>query len=324
MFQWKKLGRIVDPETFGASHWLREFAQSPSALELDDCVRVYFCARPAPSADGQYQSHMSYVDLDKSDLTKVISLCDHPVLSLGAFGTFDEFGTYPISVIRHADEIRTYYAGITRCESVPFNAAIGLAISHDNGKTFSRLGNGPVLSYSPDEPFLLGSPRIRRFNNKWFLWYVAGRAWLRTTQRPEPVYKIRMASSDDGINWTKHGRDLITDKHDSQECQACPDVTYRDGLYHMFFSYRSIHNYKSKAGGYQIGYAFSKDMEHWIRDDAKAGLTVSEHGWDADMANYPHIFSIAGKTYMFYQGNGMGKTGFGVAELVSPENWSLR
>jgi hypothetical protein len=35
------------------------------------------------------------------------------------------------------------------------------------------------------------------------------------------------------------------------------------------------------------------------------------------MVSYPHILELDGKTYMFYIGNGVGKEGFGIAELTS-------
>ena len=322
MFKWEKLGKLFDPKDYKNESWMQEFAQSPSALLYEKRVRVYFCSRPAPTADGQYLSFLSYIDLDRKNLLSILDICREPILRLGGYGTFDEFGTYPISVIRDRDEVRVYYAGWTRCESVPFNAAIGLAISHDDGDTFTRLGEGPVLSYSPDEPFLLGSPRIRKYGEKWYLWYVSGKEWLRTHGKPEPVYKIRTASSDDGINWVKFGKDLIESKLGIHECQACPDVIFRDGKYHMFFSYRSIHDYKSKEGGYRIGYASSDDMVTWSRRDEMAGIEVSEEGWDSEMVNYPHVFALDGETYMLYQGNEMGRSGIGLAKLGCPQNWN--
>jgi len=321
MFKWSKLGQVFDPAAINDGSWLKEFAQSPSILIYEKHVRVYFCSRPTPNPGGQYLSYLSYIDLDRNNLLTILNICREPILSLGNYGTFDEFGTYPISVIRDQDEVRVYYGGFTRCESVPFNAAIGLAISCDDGGTFSRLGEGPVLSYSPDEPFLLGSPRIRKYEERWYLWYVSGKEWLKTTAKPEPVYKIRMASSEDGINWVKHGKDLIENKLGEHECQACPDVIFQNGKYHMFFSYRSVTNYKSKEGGYRIGYASSIDMMNWNRCDEMAGMDVSESGWDSEMVNYPHVFILDGETYMLYQGNEMGRTGFGLAKLVNSQNW---
>lgn len=321
MFKWKKLGKVFDPKDLTVASWMHEFAQSPSVLIEDTYVRVYFCSRPAPTPEGQYLSYISFIDLDRTNLLNVLRVCERPVLGLGKYGTFDEFGTYPVSMIRNGNEIRAYYAGWTRCESVPFNAAIGLAVSCDGGESFQRLGDGPVLSYSPGEPFLLGSPRIRRFGGRWQLWYVAGKEWLVIDGKPEPVYKIRLATSDDGINWSKQGKDLITNVLGEHECQACPDVTWRNGLYHMFFSYRDIRNYKSREGGYRIGYASSPDMLQWQRNDSMVNIELSETGWDSEMINYPHVFELDGSTYMLYQGNGMGRAGFGLAVLESATAW---
>jgi predicted GH43/DUF377 family glycosyl hydrolase len=318
MFKWEKLGKVFDPRDHDTGSWMTEFAQSPSVLVFEKHVQVYFCSRPAPAEDGQYLSYLAFIDLDRADLFRVVNICAAPLLSLGAPGTFDEHGTSPAFVVRHGDEVRVYYSGWTRCESVRFNAAIGVAVSHDNGDSFVRLGDGPVLSYGPDEPFLLGSPRVKLFAGTWYLWYTAGRQWLMTDGRPEPVYKIRVASSEDGINWTKCGRDLVESKLGDYECQASAEVTFLDGRYHMLFSYRRSHDYKAKEGSYRIGYASSVDMLEWSRCDEMAGIDVSESGWDSESVSYPHVFLLDGETYMLYVGNGMGRTGFGLARLQRP------
>jgi hypothetical protein len=42
---------------------------------------------------------------------------------------------------------------------------------------------------------------------------------------------------------------------------------------------------------------------------------VSDQGWDAEMIEYPFILDHQGERYMLYNGNGYGKTGFGLAIL---------
>jgi len=207
-----------------------------------------------------------------------------------------------------------YYGGWTRCESVPFNVAIGMGRSDDNGITFKKQGPGPVLSYSIDEPFVLSGPKIRSFNNKGHLWYIAGREWILDNGKPEPVYKIRMASSDDGINWIKHNRDIIESRIEENEAQASPDVFFYNGKYHMFFCYRYSSGYRGKEKGYRIGYASSEDTYNWIRDDTKAGIDISNDGWDSEMISYPHVFELDKEIYMLYLGNQVGKFGFGLAK----------
>ncbi|MGD9494008.1 MAG: hypothetical protein AB7V36_11710 [Bacteroidales bacterium] len=315
MFKWKKLGRVFNPTEITNRPWLKAFAQGPSVVVFDDFIRVYFSCRPNPDENGNYVSYSAFVDLKRDNLFDILCVSKDPILSLGEKGTFDEHGTYPVSVIRDGETFVAYYGGWSRCSSVPFNVAIGLAWSTDYGVSFKKAGKGPVLSYSINEPFILSGPKIRRFNNQWHLFYIAGRKWIIHKNRPEPIYKIRMATSKDGINWDKYDKDLIPDKIGEDEAQASPDVFFYNGVYHMFFCYRGGTDYRGKENGYRIGYACSADLKSWQRDDSKAGIDVSDDGWDSEMISYPHVFELDRKIYMLYLGNQVGKYGFGLAVL---------
>lgn len=315
MFKWKKLGKVFTPQDVHNRTWLKEFAQAPATIIFNDFIRIYFSCRPPMDSNEQYVSYSAFVDLERADLFDIRSVSQQPILTLGDVGEFDEFGTYPVSVIQDKNEFRAYYAGWTRCESVPFNVAIGCAISKDGGQSFTKLGKGPVLGYSPDEPFVVSGPKIRRFKDMWYLWYIAGSKWKIVNGRPEPVYKIRMASSHDGIHWRKFNKNLIENRIEEDEAQASPDVIYANGMYHMFFCYRYSSHYRGKANGYRIGYASSTNLFDWKRNDAIAGIDISEEGWDSEMISYPHVFELDGNIYMLYLGNQVGKYGFGLAVL---------
>lgn len=323
VLRWQKLGLIFDPRTVKDRPWLSEFAQAPASLVLNDRVRIYFSCRPPVDATGQYVSYSAWVDLYRNDLFSVRAIAPEPILPLGGLGTFDEFGVYPVSVTSldsnagDPTRVRAYYAGWTRCVSVPFNTAIGCAESTDGGRTFRRLGAGPVISYTPDEPFVISGPKIRRFKDRWMLYYIAGRIWKRENGRAEPVYRIRLATSEDGLRWSKVGRDLIDPRVEADEAQASPDVIFAGGRYHMFFCYRYSTGFRCRARGYRIGYAHSSDGLYWTRDDARAGLEVSDDPelWDYEMVSYPHVFFLDGDVYMTYLGNQVGRFGFGLARL---------
>lgn len=315
MFSWEKLGRIYNPLDYeNRKEWMNEFAQAPCTLVFDDFVRVFFGCRPKRDENGQYVTYTTYVDLNRKDLFKIERFAEKPVLSLGNKGTFDEFGTYPLSVIKNNNELWGYYAGWTRCESVPFNVGIGLAVSKNNGEYFERMGEGPVLPYTPEEPFTLSGPKIKKFNDKYYLFYIAGANWYLENNKPEISHKIRMAISDDGINWDRINKDIIPDGWDKTEAQASPDVFYSNGKYHMFFcgwvpsSFRQTRNRK-------IGYAYSTDLLNWTRDDSKVGIELSKEGWDSEMNAYPHVFELDNNIYMLYIGNEVGRYGFGLAKL---------
>jgi hypothetical protein len=315
MFRWKKIGRVFDPTLHSCGPWMSEFAQAPSVVLFDSFIRVFFSCRPRANSQMQYVSYSAYVDLDRSNILKVLRVSNEPVISLGGIGEFDEFGTYPISVIKDGKFLRAFYGGWTRCESIPFDVSIGMAISDDDGVSFAKLGHGPVLTKSLDEPFVISGPKIRKFNGLWYLFYIAGRKWKMVEGRPEPVYKIRVATSQDCISWKKLNRDLIESRIEEDEAQASPDVFYSNNRFHMFFCYRYSANYRGKEGGYRIGYAYSDNLVNWTRDDERVGIDVSLAGWDSEMISYPHLFDLDNKIFMVYLGNQVGRYGFGIAEL---------
>lgn len=313
--RWEKLGRIFNPADLpDRPTWMNEYAQAPATLVFDDFVRVYFSCRPPRDPDGQFVSYSAYVDLDRKDLFSIVGLAKQPVFELGSLGTFDEFGTYPMSVIRHENEVWAYYAGWTRCESVPFNVALGFGRSIDDGVTFQKLGAGPILEYSPDEPFTMSGPKIRFFEGKYYLFYIAGHAWILKDGKPEISHKIRMASSEDGIYWIKHHKDLVPDSWGDDESQASPDVFWANGRYHMFFCGWVPRDFRQTRSR-KIGYAWSTDLVNWTRDDSMAGIDISEDGFDNEMVAYPHVFELDGLIYMLYLGNQVGRYGFGLARL---------
>lgn len=317
--KWKKRGIVFDPEQCGERpFWRWNFAQGENTLLFDEFIRVYFCCREKPNSLGETISRVSYVDLDRDNPMKIIKIADKPVLDLGQTGEFDEFGTYPFSVVKTENQIYGYYGGVTRCESVPFNVSIGCAISKDGGESFQKVGRGPVLTSSLYEPFMICSPKVRIYNGKWYMFYSAGKCWTKETNRPEICYKLRMAVSEDGVNWKKCNANILEDKLEENESQACGDVIYRNGKYHMFFCYRKHTNFRKDVNNsYRIGYAVSTDLFHWERKDEKVGIEASSNkeDWDSEMVAYPHVFECNGKTYMLYLGNEVGKHGFGLAEL---------
>lgn len=76
----------------------------------------------------------------------------------------------------------------------------------------------------------------------------------------------------------------------------------------MWYSFRS-----GSGSPYRIGYASSCDGEHWLRDESDSGIDVSDSGWDSEMICYPFVFKHKNNYYMLYNGNGYGRTGFGMA-----------
>lgn len=313
--KWKKLGKIFDPTNHVLVNNCKEYAQSPQVLAFDDFIRIYFSTRERDD-QGKFLSHVAYVEMDR-ELKKVLKVSDHTVIQLGDLGSFDEHGIFPFNVIRNGSDVLGYISGWSRRVSVSVETSIGLAISKDNGLTFSRIGSGPVLSSSLHEPFLVGDPFVCKYGDMFHMWYIYGVDWLPGERMPERVYKIGHAISRDGYSWVKENKQLIVDKLNVHECQALPSVVKIGNRYHMYFCYRQAMGFRTdKNSAYRIGYAYSDDLINWIRDDDNSGIDVSMSGWDSDMMCYPHVFQYLDKVYMLYNGNEFGRFGFGIAVLV--------
>ncbi len=314
--KWKKIGKIFDPTDHKLPNNCFGFAQSPQTIVFDDYVRIYFSTREMDNS-GKYLSHVAFVDFDK-DFTSILRVSDKTVIPLGKLGCFDEHGIFPMNVIRNKDKIFAYTTGWNRKVSVSADASIGFAYSHDDGLSFERLGDGPIMTASLHEPFLVCDAFVAHFSNSFYMWYIYGVKWIgdQQNQDPQRVYKIAQATSDDGVTWERNGECIIADKLDEDECQALPTVIFFDNKYHMFFCYRHATGFREiKARGYRIGYASSDDLKIWTRNDEYAGIQTSDDGWDSDMLCYPHVFHCNGEIYMLYNGNEFGRLGFGLAVL---------
>lgn len=302
---WEKRGFIYKPG--GEAPWMQSHAQVPTALLLEDRIRIYTTIRPE-----RRLSMTTYLDVDIKDPTNILYVHKEPILPLGEPGTFDEFGVMCSMVMHVGKEVWLYYNGWQRGQTVPYINAIGLAISQDQGKSFKRAFKGPVLTICPTQPYSAMSPSIIREDSIWRMWHGAGTGWIKVGDLYEPLYCIYHATSQDGINWQRSEAPCIP-PNNAEEANARPTVFFENGKYHMWYSFRDSREFRGGQGSYRIGYAQSTDGIHWQRHDDKTGISTTAGSWDSDMTAYPNIISTPYGRYLFYNGNGFGESGFGYA-----------
>ena len=181
--------------------------------------------------------------------------------------------------------------------------------SHKDSERFIKV-SGPVLDRSPADPYFVGNPCVVVAGGTWHLWYLSGSAWHeREGDAPYADYNIRHAVSHDGVDWEVTPGVCIDYQHDGEMAIARPAVSYGEGRFRMWYSYRGL-NFP-----YRLGYAESSDGMVWQRKDAEIDLPTSPTGWDSEMICYPHVFCSHGKTYLAYCGNGFSREGIGLAVL---------
>jgi len=307
---WGKRGLIFVPEK--KYSWSQTHAQVPFAFKTQNkSLRFYYSTR-----DKNNRSHVSFIETDLFDFKKIINKAEMPVLSPGDMGTFDDCGTMPSWFINHEDKVYMYYTGWNLGGNVSYRLSIGLAISEDDGLTFKKFKNAPILDRSEYDVSWVAQPCVIKEENIWRMWYLSCDHWEMIDNHPEPFYHIKYAFSYNGINWIRQG-DICVYYDDFTDAIGRPSVLYDKGIYQLFYSFRSAYGYRTQPNhSYRFGYAESTDGVKFERKDSDFKMEGEVYDWENIMNAYGHVFRIEDKQYIVYNGNGFGKTGFGYAVLI--------
>jgi hypothetical protein len=303
LVRWAKQGLVYVPD--GQLSWAEGYAFPPTPYFLDDdVIRVFvaFC-------DEQTVGRVGYVDVEASNPLNVVGVSDRPSLDIGRPGAFDENGVVPTCVLPVGDELRLYYVGFQLGQKLRYYQFLGLAVSRNDGEAFVRASEVPVIDRSTAELVNRTSGFVLHEDGVFKLWYVGGSDWTIVDGKSLPVYPLRYLESPDGLHWPNAGEIVIDFASDDEHALGRPWVLRDADGYRMFFSSRT------RSKGYRLGYAESADGRHWHRDDERVGIDVSDTGWDSEMVAYASVVSWREQTYMFYNGNSCGRTGFGLAVL---------
>jgi hypothetical protein len=299
--KWDKKGLIFKTENF--KDWRDSSALQPTPLLFEDKLRFYVGFR-----DEFGISRIGYVDVDHLNPTKVIKVSDTPVLDIGVDGAFDEYGVVPSAVIRNKGKIYLYYAGYQLGKKVRFLVLSGLAISEDNGETFTRHSQVPIFERTNQELLFRVPHSVIYDEDKYKFWYGGGKEFIQGEEKTLPAYDVRYLESKDGIDIPNKGKTIL-ETEEGEYRIGRPYVFKENDIFYMFYGY------STEAIPYKLGYATSFDGIGWIRHDDNVGIDLSDSGWDSEMMAYPCVVKIREKIYLFYNGNGYGCDGFGCAEL---------
>lgn len=306
--RWIKKGFIYNVD--GQSEWAYSHVHKPTPILIDDStLRIYFGVR-----DTKNRTRTTFIDVNPENPHQINYIHDKPCLDLGKIGAFDDSGVNVSSIVKYDDRLYMYYIGWNPSTTVHTRNSIGIAVSNDNGITFERLYDGPILDRNKEEPYYTGTVFVNYSSERgWNMWYTSGTKWEIIDGKPEICYHIKYANSENGVDWERNNISCIVPINDF-EATARPCVLIEDGIYKMWYSRRDIRSFRTKKeNGYRAGYAESPDGKSWKRLDELVGIDLSSSGWDSEAIAYPYVYRVNGRKYMLYNGNGFGKTGFGYA-----------
>ena len=297
---WRKRGLVFCPR--GDVEWMHSHASNPVAEHVEsDRFRVYFSSR-----DAQNRSQIGSLLMDLSDgSATVVDGSLHHELAHGRNGRFDDSGVTVTGLVTRGSRRFLYYLGWNRAVTIPFRNAIGVAVSDNNGP-YTRLSEGPIVDRNTVDPISLSYPFLLWDGDRYRIWYGSCLEWRGSTVL-DYEFSLKYAESPDGLDWTRTGEVAVACTPPGEDAIARPHVVRDGDLYRMWYS-------RKKGPNYRLGYAESVNGRQWTRMDDRAGLNVSAgNKWDSEMVAYAFIFDHDDQRYMLYNGNGYGKTGFGLA-----------
>lgn len=272
-----------------------------------DVIRLYGGMR-----DDDGVSRIGWIDVDSSDPLQVLNVSQTPALDIGAPGMFDDNGVILGDVIRVSDtELRLYYVGFQLAKRVKFLAFTGVAAAVGQGDTFERLQPTPVLDRAPQAPFINALHSIEKTQQGYRAWISCGQSWQMIDGLAYPQYNCWTVTSDDGIAFDMGSAAKIMDVAPGEYRIGRPRANrLQDGSFEMRVTSDTLDRRYSSA------LAHSKDGLLFQRSPVEELPRGPAGSWDGEMVCYPaRIDTWAGTSFLFYNGNGMGRTGVGVAVL---------
>lgn len=301
-FLWEKIGLVFEPNIAGFTH-----GSHPCVIKIkEDIFVVAFTCR-----DSERRSHvfLSYATI--SDDKMYLNSTPKMALSPGEPGYFDCDGVISVCLISHRNQYYLYYVGWQNLPEGMWICDTGRATLDVSNLTLSKDFLGPVLGRDKNNPLFAAATAFHIKDGIWHTWYNSGIKWEKKEGGWHHHYGIHHAQSNNGIDWICDAGLSIPFADEYEYAFGRPSVYYKDGIYFMWFAHRATRDNAT----YRIGFAYSHDGLKWKRNDTLSGIDISSSGWDSEMICYPYIFEHANKLHMLYNGNGYGKTGFGLAIL---------
>jgi hypothetical protein len=286
---WIKKGIIFD----------KEWAQLPVVDVYPDFYKIYYSTR-----DEQGRSIPKCFIVTKDFERELYPSLKQPSIPLGKPGSFDSHGVMPSSIVTLKNGTKyMYYVGWSKRIDVPYWNSTGLAISKDNGVTWEKYSEGPILSSNSKEPNWIGTVYaelcVNKFDEEEINLFYSSCKWENIENKFEPTYGINFAYYS--LNEFQYNECYPIIKLKNNEGGI---ASFRRVEDRFFYSKRNKSDYKTNPeNSYKI---YSCNLEE---NNEQLEL---EPSCDELMCAYPFVIEEEDKYIMFYNSD-FGKSGISYA-----------
>jgi predicted GH43/DUF377 family glycosyl hydrolase len=258
----------------------RNTIYSPRVIYDQGTFKMWFTS----IKDGENNRSISYA-ISGDGLSWSLGSSD-PVIEPGTANDWDYNHVLSGPVIKVGDTYRMYYGNASDYSN---DWLLGLATSTD-GVHWEKYGT-PILIPTAQEGTRLGLGSIIKIDSLYYLYYHASVNGYGMC--------INLATSADGIQWTRYANNPILHATESWEGSGIyhASVIYDDGVYRMAF----MSDGSAQSG---FGFAVSTDGKTWTKDSNNPFFTpnMTTNDWANAQVAYASLVKVGSEYRLYYSG----------------------
>jgi hypothetical protein len=276
----------------------------PTPYVMADRVRVFYA-----SCDEDLRGRVFFADFASEPPFRLMAACPDPVCDVGPSGSFDCDGVNPSQIIETDEGLVLLYIGWRRGPAdEPYTLFGGFAQSTDDGLSFTR-ETEPLLPARLGERLFRTAPYIDRDEQGYRLLYIGGDKFVSgQAGHPAPVYSLMEMRSSTLRDWSGQARVLMAPDTEAGEVGFGRPVVTPDRR--LLVSIRTL-------AGYRL---VESELDFNPSTRPKLTLVVPEplEPWEAAMTCFGAVCTAGANELLFYNGDGYGRTGMGLAWRPRP------
>ena len=289
---------VTSDDTMVPGDWNGDWLGSSSVVTDGGTYKMWYSA-------GNDIDRESIGYADSPDGVNWFKPLSEPLLEAGSLDAWDGASVADPAVLATGSGFQMWYVGL----DVFDDRAIGYATSSD-GLTWQKHDDNPVLRPDSADEALFGFPTVVQDGpDAYKMWYSGEDS-------------IWLATSSDGLNWTKHldapalGPGSSGAWDDDQV--YAPQVIADAGGYEMWYTAEG-----TTTPDPRIGYAWSDDGLDWTKSPDNPVLTGTTGIWEEEGVAYPAVVKEGAADYtMWYWGEASGGQAFGQATSGDGLAWA--
>ncbi len=288
---------ILSPGSGGS--WDNLLILSPNVVKINNSFRMWY-----GGSDGSQDRIGHAISYDGVNWTK---RAVNPVMDVGEPGSWDDNHVNMPSIHFDGSTYKMWYGGYDGT-----NYQIGYATSND-AENWVKESNNPVLSLGLSgewDDYHVSDMDVLFNGTEYKMWY---------SGHDGTNYKIGYATSNDGINWVKHGGNPILSLGSSgsweDEGVSSPSIFYDGFSYKMWYT-------GFDGANRRIGYATSSNGINWTKYAGNPVINLGSSGaWDETDSYHPNVIFEDGLYKLWYAGDDGVNWGMGFATSYDGINW---